>query len=252
MASWWRGGGSSGGRMLRGAAAAAWRRVAAAGYYTIQAVPRERTGCRAAARERADGRIPAVVLSPGDGGAVATRKQILTADSKQIRIHLKKNPFFCSTVYMLRVRAGPGSSVVLSSGSVLPIKVHRNEETGQVLNLVMAWAEDGTEMKVDVPLVFKGEDDCPGLKKGGYLQKIRTSLKYLCPAEHIPQKIEVDLTNLDVGDRIVMSEIQVHPSLKLLSKNDTMPICKILPTMPAKPIDTPAPATTETPKLNEV
>lgn len=48
--------------------------------------------------------------------------------------------------------------------------MHRNEETGQVLNLVMAWAEDGTEMKVDVPLVFKGEDDCPGLKKGlGFL-----------------------------------------------------------------------------------
>lgn len=125
--------------MLRGAAAAAWRRVAAAGYYTIQAVPRERTGCRAAARERADGRIPAVVLSPGDGGAVATRKQILTADSKQIRIHLKKNPFFCSTVYMLRVRAGPGSSVVLSSGSVLPIKVgNPNSKISDVFAVIVA------------------------------------------------------------------------------------------------------------------
>ena len=44
--------------------------------------------------------------------------------------------------------------------------MHRNEETGQVLNLVMAWAEEGTELKVDVPLVFKGVDECPGLKKG--------------------------------------------------------------------------------------
>lgn len=37
------------------------------------------------------------------------------------------------------------------------------------MNLVFAWAEDGKEMKVDVPLVFKGEDACPGIQKGWYL-----------------------------------------------------------------------------------
>lgn len=67
---------------------------------------------------------------------------------------------------------------------------------------------------------------------GGFLQKIRTSLVYLCPAEHIPPKIEVDLTNLDVGDRVLMHDIPVHPSLKLLSKNETMPVCKILASKP--------------------
>ena len=67
------------------------------------------------------------------------------------------------------------------------------------------------------------------------MQKIRTSLVYLCPAEHIPPKIEVDLTNLDVGDRVLMHDIPVHPSLKLLSKNETMPVCKILA---SKPIET--------------
>jgi uncharacterized protein YwlG (UPF0340 family) len=39
-----------------------------------------------------------------------------------------------------------------------------------------------------------------------------------CPAEHIPPKIEVDLTNTDVGDRVLMHDIPVHPSLKLLGK----------------------------------
>lgn len=34
------------------------------------------------------------------------------------------------------------------------------------MNLVFVWADDGTELKVDVPVVFKGEDVCPGLKKG--------------------------------------------------------------------------------------
>lgn len=30
------------------------------------------------------------------------------------------------------------------------------------------WANDGEQLKVDVPIVFKGLDDCPGLKKGKY------------------------------------------------------------------------------------
>lgn len=204
-------------------------RAARASYHTIQAIPRELTGCRVAAKERALGRIPSVVFARSE---TDSRKLLLTTDAKQVMSLLEKiDPsFFCTTPLSLQVRAGPGSSVVLQSGTVLPLKVHKNEETGEVLNLVMAWAEEGTKMSVNVPVVFKGVEDCPGLKKGGYLQKLRTSLRYLCPTEHIPQKIEVDLTNLDIGDRVLMSNIEVHSSLKLLSKNDAMPVCKILAT----------------------
>lgn len=119
---------------------------------------------------------------------------------------------------------------MLESGTVLPVKIHRDEETGKILNLVFVWADEGTELKVDVPVVFKGEEECIGLKKGGNLKRIRTSLKYLCPAEHIPQKIEVDISNLDIGERVLMSDVNVHPSLKLLSKNENIPVCKIAAT----------------------
>jgi large subunit ribosomal protein L25 len=198
--------------------AAPWRRTASASYHnTIQAVPRETAGPRAAARERRHGRVPAVLLTlagaaPGEG--VAHRK-LLTADRKQIAEVLKQSPYFLST-------------------PVLPLKVRRDETTGNILNLVMVQADEGMMLKVNLPVEFKGEGACPGLKKGGFLQKIRTSLLYLCPAEHIPPKIEVDLSNLDVGDRVLMHDIPVHPSLKLLSKNEIMPICKILASKPVE------------------
>lgn len=147
---------------------------------------------------------------------------------------LKQSPYFLSTPVRLQVRAGERSTAVVHSGTVLPIKVQKDESTGNILNLVMVEADEGTKLKVNVPVVFKGQDDCPGLKKGGFLQEIRTSLVYLCPAEHIPPKIEVDLTNLDIGDRVLMQDIPVHPSLKLLSKNETMPVCKVLPAKPAE------------------
>ncbi|KAL0343642.1 UNVERIFIED_CONTAM: 50S ribosomal protein L25 [Sesamum angustifolium] len=207
-------------------------------YHTIQAVPREISGHRISARDRAQGRIPAVVFSrsyvqrdPNDPTSVVasssvSRKLLLTTERKQIQAILKhiQLPFFCSTTFPLQIRAGSGSSTILETR-----KLHTDED-GKVLNLVFVWAEDGTQLKVDVPIVYKGEDVCPGIKKGGRLSQIRTSLKYLCPAEHIPAKIEVDLSNLDIGDRVSMHDVPIHPSLKLLSKNENIPVCKIMAT----------------------
>ncbi|XP_024978813.1 uncharacterized protein LOC112516025 isoform X1 [Cynara cardunculus var. scolymus] len=208
-------------------------------YHTIQAIPREISGNRISVKDRAQGRIPAVVFAQPnpstDGGGSSpvrsvARKHLLTTERKQIQSILKSIdlPYFCSTTFPLQIRAGSGSSTLLESGNVLPIKVHMDTETGKLLNLVFVWADEGTELKVDVPIVFKGEDSCPGLKKGGLLNKLRTSLKYKCPSEHIPQKIEVDISNLDIGDRVFMRDVKVHSSLELLSKDETRPICKIV------------------------
>lgn len=104
----------------------AWRRVTSAAHHrTIQAIPREVTGGRVAPKERAQGRVPSVVVSLS-GSATSARdapKQLISTDAKQIKEILKQSPYFCSTPIKLQVRAGVRSSVVLQSGTVLPIKV---------------------------------------------------------------------------------------------------------------------------------
>ncbi|KAK8717508.1 hypothetical protein V6N13_044774 [Hibiscus sabdariffa] len=241
-------------------------------YHTIQAIPREFSGSCISSRDRAQGRIPAVVFSQGlleknPSNRSPPRKRLLTTEGKQIRSIIKsvELPIFCSTTFQLHIRAGSGSSVLLESGRVLPIKIHR-DETGKILNLVFVWADEGTELKVDVPVVFKGLEDCPGLKKGvhvGYGEAAQCTPYYHSPFhylnvgftymhvtfdlpmlnlievfdkhEHIPQKIEVDVSKLDIDDRVLMHDIEVHPSLKLLSKNESMPICKIMDTYSSNP-----------------
>ncbi|KAL5705093.1 hypothetical protein ACHQM5_023438 [Ranunculus cassubicifolius] len=205
-------------------------------YHTIQAIPREITGTRISSRDRSQGRIPTVVFSQDqqDPSKPISRKQLLTTETKQIKSILKSVQLnsFCSTKFQLQIRAGAGSSHLLDSGTVLPVKIHRDAETGKILNLVLVWANEGSEFDVNVPIVFKGEDAAPGLKKGGYFQKIRESLRYQCPVDHIPPKIEVDVSKLDIGDRVFAKDIEVHPSLKLLSCNEDKPICKVRGTMP--------------------
>ncbi|KAF4380757.1 hypothetical protein F8388_017111 [Cannabis sativa] len=248
MAKWWRSG-AGGLRVLLTNTTTSTSSSKAASYHTIQAIPRECTGARISARDREQGRIPTVVFSQSllekdPNNRSESKKLLLTTEKKQIQAIVKSVdlPFFCSTRFPLQIRAGSGSSVLLESGNI-----HRDEETGKILNMVFVWAEDGSNLKLNVPIVFKGEDVSPGLKKefggnlvekikyfdvilGGCLNKIRTSLKYICPAEHIPSKIEVDVSKLDVGDRIFIRDVEVHPSLKLLSKNEDMPICKIVAT----------------------
>nr|XP_016504818.1 PREDICTED: 50S ribosomal protein L25 isoform X2 [Nicotiana tabacum] len=173
MSKWWRAVATTAG--ARRAAEETNRRS----YFTIQAIPREVTGNRVSSRDRAQGRIPAIVFAqnyvqskPNDPTSIVaassvSRKFLLTTEKKQIKTILKSVdlPFFYSTTFPLQIRAGSGSSTLLESGNVLPIKIHRDEETGKILNLVFVWAEEGTKLKVDVPVVFKGEEECPGLKK---------------------------------------------------------------------------------------
>ena len=101
----------------------------AASYHTIQAIPRELTGSRISARDRAQGRIPAVVfgqslLEKNHSHRSSAKKHLLTTERKQIQSIVKsvELPFFCSTRFPLQIRAGSGSSVLLDSGTVLPIK----------------------------------------------------------------------------------------------------------------------------------
>ncbi|THG08621.1 hypothetical protein TEA_012715 [Camellia sinensis var. sinensis] len=137
-------------------------------------IPREYTGCKVSATNRLQGRIPAVVLAQDNGGHTTTitrsafRKYLVTTERKQIQaiFNTVQLPFFYSTSFPLQIRISSGCSTVLESGTILPIKIHRDEESGKILNLVFVWVDEGLELNVEVSVVFKEEDVCPGLKKG--------------------------------------------------------------------------------------
>lgn len=62
---------------------------------------------------------------------------------------------------------------------------------------------------------------------GAYLNTIKRTVKYLCPADIVPPSIDVDLSELDVGQKLLMKDLRVHPALKLLHSPD-QPVCNII------------------------
>ena len=107
MAIWWRGVRSAAEAANLPAAYSFGRSIRCLHQYeTIQAIPREATGRRVSARDRTIGRIPAVVftqslLETDASKRGVSRKQLLTADRKQIKsiVDSVGLPFFCSTTF---------------------------------------------------------------------------------------------------------------------------------------------------------
>jgi large subunit ribosomal protein L25 len=84
------------------------------------------------------------------------------------------------------------------------------------------------EITVEVPLHFMNEDSCVGVKQGGgNISHNMSVLEVTCLPGDLPEFIEVDIAELDVGESIHMSELRLPqgltiPSLQLGDDHDHM------------------------------
>ncbi|WMV17155.1 hypothetical protein MTR67_010540, partial [Solanum verrucosum] len=58
-----------------------------------------------------------------------------------------------------------------------------------------------------------------------YLNIIKRTVKFLCPADVIPHYIDVDLSELDVNQKLLMGDLRIHPALKLIQPKGS-PCCQ--------------------------
>ena len=67
---------------------------------------------------------------------------------------------------------------------------------------------------LQIPVTFKNNKDCPGLKSGGVLNIVRRKVELSCSAENIPENIVVDLANLEIGASIKISSVKLPENAK--------------------------------------
>ena len=71
-----------------------------------------------------------------------------------------------------------------------------------------------SRVAVEVPVHFVNEEGSPGLKRGGVLNAVRPEVELIVTAGDIPEKLTVDMTGLDVGDTINISDITLPAGSK--------------------------------------
>jgi large subunit ribosomal protein L25 len=163
---------------------------------TLEVEKRESQGKGPAKRLRAEGKIPAIFYGHGE-------KSIpLTIDAKMfhniLHAHAAENIIFDVKI--------PGQK---NPFKAIIREVQHHPVRGDILHLDFLHISMKKKLHVSVPIVLVGSP--LGVReKGGILQHILHELEIECLPGEIPEHIEVDVTELDVGDSIHIRDLSLE------------------------------------------
>ena len=92
---------------------------------------------------------------------------------------------------------------------VLPKDLQYDPVTDRLIHFDFLRVKDDTKVTVEVPVEFLNQESCPGLKKGGVLNIVRRLIELTCDAIKIPEKLQFDLFESEIGDSIKISNIKL-------------------------------------------
>ena len=161
---------------------------------TLPAEARDRAGKGASRALRREGRVPAVVY-----GEKKEPLSIHVEEKLLSRILLSGH--FMNSVIMIDL-AG-------KAHRTLPKAVDFHPVTSRPIHVDFLRIGEHTKVTVAVPVRFDNEEDSPGLKRGGVLNVVQHELELVCDAAHIPEEIHIDLTGLEIGDSIHISNVRL-------------------------------------------
>lgn len=92
---------------------------------------------------------------------------------------------------------------------VIPRDVQLDPVRDFVMHIDFLRLGKGATVAVNVPVHFINEEESEGLKRGGVINVVRHEVELNCPADSIPESLEIDLTGTDIGDSIHISAIKL-------------------------------------------
>jgi len=97
---------------------------------------------------------------------------------------------------------------------VIPRDISYHVTSDKPIHIDFMRIAKGSKIILQIPVTFKNNKDCPGLKSGGVLNIVRRKVELSCSAENIPENIEVDLANLEIGASIKISSVKLPENAK--------------------------------------
>ncbi|MEH6907222.1 MULTISPECIES: 50S ribosomal protein L25/general stress protein Ctc [Neobacillus] len=96
----------------------------------------------------------------------------------------------------------------------------------EIIHVDFLAIDKSSKINVDVRLVLVGE--AAGVKDGGVMQQPLHQLAVTSTPDQIPQQIEVDVTNLQVGETLTIADILYQGTFTINHENDEV-VASILP-----------------------
>ena len=92
---------------------------------------------------------------------------------------------------------------------ILPKQLQYHPVSDRLIHFDFLRVQENTKVNVEIPVEFLNLEKCPGLKKGGVLNTVRRLVELTCNANNIPNKLEFDLIESEIGDAVKISNINL-------------------------------------------
>jgi large subunit ribosomal protein L25 len=146
-----------------------------------------------------------------------------------------------SSIINLEIEGEPKSySCVLKGVQFDPL-------TTRITHFDLLGLKEGEKITLEVTVTLNG--NAPGVREGGLLQFILHKLNVSCLPKDIPSHIDIDISNLNIGDSIKVSDIKIE-NVEVLNE-ETQVIVQVVPPAAAEVVEE-TPAEGETPAEPEV
>ncbi len=163
--------------------------------FEIIAEPREDMGKGASRRLRREGKVPGVVYGANKGAAS------IMVNQNEISHHLENEAFYS---HILTLQVGKAKEKVVLKD------LQRHPYKPVILHLDLLRVDENEKLTMRVPLHFINEDKCIGVKEGGgVVSHVMTDLEISCLPKDLPEYIEVDLADVNVGEGIHLSDLKL-------------------------------------------
>ena len=161
--------------------------------HTIIAEIRDVQGTGASRRLRHAGKIPAVLYGSG-------KDPVMVTLNHNRLYHNLEDESFHSSILTVEVE-GKKEKAILRD-----VQMHAYKQLIMHVDLQRVSATEKIHMSV--PLHYTGGDDAPGVKiENGIVSHLITELDIICLPDDLPEFLSVDVSELNIGDSIHLSEV---------------------------------------------
>lgn len=170
--------------------------------FEVIANARKTQGTGASRRLRHAGRVPAIVYGANQPAAN------IELDHNTIYHQLKHEAFHASILTL---------DVDGAKEQVLLRDIHMHPWKLQVMHLDFQRVNPNAKIHMKVPLHFVNADLAPGVKlSGGNVTHVLNEVEVNCLPKDLPEFIEVDLSGLQAGHSLHLSEVKLSKGVELV------------------------------------
>ena len=179
----------------------------------LKAEARTGTGKGPAYQARQKGLVPGVIYGGNEN------PENVSVDARTLE-RIVEAGHFLTTLFSLDISG--------KKTRAIPRAVQLDPVTDRVVHVDFLRLAEGGTVRMAIPVHFHGQDVSPGLKKGGVLNIVRHNLTLICPADSIPNTIEVDVSALDIQETVHVADLNLPAGVKPIIKGRDDTVCSIV------------------------